>query len=140
MLEGDLGGAEAVVVGGVVEDFIEGFRGALGDPLGALVGGFDALGAGVGEGGLEVGVFVSPAPEGFGVDVEELCDSAPAVAVEGELDSADLGVGEAVAGVEIGEVGRPRMPGDTRKCPIFERYFRTFPGLGSVRMRREHRT
>ena len=65
-----MGGADAVFVVGVLHDLGEDFGGAAGVDVGALVGGGLAIRDRFGEGGLEVGVGVSPIPDGFGGDAD----------------------------------------------------------------------
>jgi hypothetical protein len=97
-----LGGAEAgFVFGGIVEVFAEDESGAAGEVLAALDSEVVAVGAGVGEGALEVGILGSPSPKGSAAEVEGAGDVGPAQAVEGELDCAALGIGEVVVGVDV---------------------------------------
>ena len=64
MIEEDLGGADAVFVGGVADDFEENGRDLIGDGLGAVDGDVLACEVGIGEGVAEVGILGFPSPEG----------------------------------------------------------------------------
>jgi hypothetical protein len=75
VVEDDLGGAEAVIIHRVLEDVGENIGGAFGEGVGALVGGGLAVCQCFGEGGLEVGVGVSPVPDGFGGDADLVGDA-----------------------------------------------------------------
>ena len=103
---------------GIRHDLAEDLDGLVGGGVGAVVGSFEAVGAGVFQGKLELGVLVSPAPEGFGINADGGGNFAPAAALEGELNGSGLVVGEAELGVDFG-LG-------ARKCPIMPENARFF--------------